>query len=75
MLKGKSTVILCAGAVSTHAEYSQLGQQAAEHARRGEALEGKAKIGITWPRQCRVRIEAIMSTIGLIGDLVVAIPQ
>jgi hypothetical protein len=75
MLKRKSTVILCAGAISTHAEYGQFGQQAAEHPRRGEALEGKAKIGITWPHQCHVGIEAIVSTIGLIGDLVVAIPQ
>lgn len=30
---------------------------------------------ITWPRQCNVRIEAIVPAILLVGNLVVTIPQ
>jgi hypothetical protein len=40
-----------------------------------ETIKANAMIVITWPRQCNVRVEAIVPAILLIGNLIVTIPQ
>lgn len=43
--------------------------------RSGKTIKGNTMIVITWPRQCNVRVEAIVPAILLVGNLIVTIPQ